>query len=151
MTLTAIITAMVYKQFSLIISRLSYLQYHCYIENILLFLPFVKQIIFPFWLQPSCFSLSLHINSSFSLLLKRSSPRPISIGQLNTLLHLHLRPIYLVVFKGSYFTWNGKSHLGVGFTLRCFQRLSAPHFATLLCRWHDNRCTIGASIPVLSY
>lgn len=31
-----------------------------------------------------------------------SSPRPISIGQLNALLHLHTRPINLVVFKGSY-------------------------------------------------
>ena len=25
---------------------------------------------------------------------------------------------------------NGKSHLGVGFTLRCLQRLSVPHLAT---------------------
>ena len=33
----------------------------------------------------------------------RSSPRPISISKLNTLLYLHLWPIYLVVFKGSYF------------------------------------------------
>ena len=32
-----------------------------------------------------------------------SSPRPISTGQLHTLLHLHLRPINLVVFKGSYY------------------------------------------------
>lgn len=31
-----------------------------------------------------------------------SSPRPISIGQLNALLHLHLRPIYLVVCQGTY-------------------------------------------------
>ena len=30
------------------------------------------------------------------------SPRPISKCQLSTLLHLHLIPIYLVVFKGSY-------------------------------------------------
>ncbi len=29
-------------------------------------------------------------------------PRPISDGQLHTLLHFHLRPIYLVLFKGSY-------------------------------------------------
>ena len=34
--------------------------------------------------------------------LLRKSPRPISIGQLHTLLHFHLRPINLVVFKGSY-------------------------------------------------
>ena len=39
---------------------------------------------------------------SSSLILLRSSPRPISIGQLNTLLHLHTRPINLVVFQGSY-------------------------------------------------
>ena len=32
-----------------------------------------------------------------------SSPRPISIGKLNALLHLHIRPINLVVFKGSYY------------------------------------------------
>ena len=31
------------------------------------------------------------------------SPRPISNSQLHTLLHFHLCPIYLVVFKGSYF------------------------------------------------
>ena len=31
-----------------------------------------------------------------------SSPRPISITQLHTLLHFHLWPINLVVFKGSY-------------------------------------------------
>ena len=80
----------------------------------------------------------------------RSSPRPISIGQLNTLLRLHLRPINLVVCKGSY-SFAGISYLEVSFTLRCFQRLSHPHFATLLCRWRDNRCTIGAFIPVLSY
>jgi len=36
-------------------------------------------------------------------MLLRSSPRPISIGQLHALLHLHLRPINLVVFKGSYY------------------------------------------------
>ena len=33
----------------------------------------------------------------------RSNPRPISNSQLHTLLHFHLCPIYLVVFKGSYF------------------------------------------------
>ena len=45
----------------------------------------------------------------------------------------------------------GISYLEVSFTLRCFQRLSYPHFAILPCRWRDNRCTIGAFIPVLSY
>ena len=33
----------------------------------------------------------------------RSNPRPISTGQLHTLLYFHTQPIYLVVFKGSYF------------------------------------------------
>ena len=46
---------------------------------------------------------------------------------------------------------DGNSLLWGGFTLRCLQRLSLPHFASLLCRWHDNSCTRGASIPVLSY
>ncbi len=45
----------------------------------------------------------------------------------------------------------GRSHLGRGFPLRCFQRLSLPHLATRQCRWRDNRYTIGPSIPVLSY
>ena len=39
----------------------------------------------------------------------------------------------------------GKSHLEVGFTLRCLQRLSLPYLATQLCHWRDNWCTIGLS------
>ena len=110
----------------------------------------------------------LHILSSFRLVLFsvfvriiKLYPRfvflviklsTISIGQLRALLHFHTRPIYLVVFKGSLDIFiSGISNLKVGFTLRCLQRLSLPHFATLLCHWRDNRCTIGASIPVLSY
>ena len=46
---------------------------------------------------------------------------------------------------------DGSLILEVGFTLRCLQRLSRPYFASLLCRWHDNSCTSGMSIPVLSY
>ena len=80
----------------------------------------------------------------------RSSPRPISTGRLNTSPCLHLRPINLIVFEGSY-SFDGISYLKGGFTLRCLQRLSVPHLAARLCRWHDNRCTRGASIPVLSY
>ena len=45
----------------------------------------------------------------------------------------------------------GKSNLEVGFTLRCFQRLSRPDIATQLCSWRNNWCTRGQSIPVLSY
>ena len=35
--------------------------------------------------------------------------------------------------------------------LRCFQRLSVPYVAAQPCHWHDNWCTRGTSIPVLSY
>ena len=43
---------------------------------------------------------SLSIDSSFKLWL---SPRFISIGQLNALLHLHLQPIYHIVYVESYY------------------------------------------------
>ena len=46
---------------------------------------------------------------------------------------------------------SGRPGFEGGFPLRCFQRLSSPHIATRRCRWRDNRCTRGASIPVLSY
>ena len=46
---------------------------------------------------------------------------------------------------------NGTLLLEVGFTLRCLQRLSHPHFASQLCPWQDNCCTSDASTPVLSY
>ncbi len=45
----------------------------------------------------------------------------------------------------------GNSSFEVGFTLRCFQRLSRPYIATRRCRWRDNRYTRGTSTPVLSY
>ena len=93
----------------------------------------------------------LHISTLISLSFLRISPRPISIGQLNASRRLHLRPINLIVFQGSYNLAVGISYLEASFTLRCFQRLSRPHFATLLCRWRDNRRTSGAFIPVLSY
>ena len=80
-----------------------------------------------------------------------SSPRPISDSQLHVLPHFHLCPIYLVVFKGSYWITPGISYLKGGFTLRCLQRLSLPNLATLLCHWYDNRYTRGQSTPVLSY
>ena len=81
----------------------------------------------------------------------RSSPRAISTGQLHTLLRFHLLPINQVVFLGPYSTKDERSHLRGCFTLRCLQRLSRPYIATQLCRWHDNWCTRGTSIPVLSY
>ena len=73
--------------------------------------------------------------------------RAISTGKLHALLRFHTRPINVVVFHGS----QGRTRFEVGFPLRCFQRLSRPHIATLQCRWRDNRSTRGASIPVLSY
>ena len=73
--------------------------------------------------------------------------RAISTGKLNALPRLHTRPINVVVYHGS----QGRTRFEVGFPLRCFQRLSRPHIATRPCRWRDNRCTRGASIPVLSY
>src|SRR5215216_2096447 len=45
----------------------------------------------------------------------------------------------------------GSSRFEVGFPLRCLQRLSRPHIATLHCGWRHNSSTRGASIPVLSY
>ncbi len=62
----------------------------------------------------------------------KSSPRPISTHQLSGSPHLHLGPINLVVSQGPYssLTEDGRSYLGVGFTLRCFQRLSRRDIAT---------------------
>jgi hypothetical protein len=78
--------------------------------------------------------------------------RLISTGRLNGLLHLHLRPINLVVSQEpSGGLHHGKPNLGRSFTLRCFQRLSLPDIDTEHCRWHDNSYTSGPSVPVLSY
>src|SRR5689334_9783318 len=73
--------------------------------------------------------------------------RAISTSKLNALPRLHTRPINVVVYHGS----QGRTRFEVGFSLRCLQRLSRPHIATLHCRWRDNSSTRGASIPVLSY
>lgn len=80
--------------------------------------------------------------------------RLISIGMLSTLRHLHIRPINLVVSEESYSRYGyreGIPDLGVGFPLRCFQRLSLPNMATQRCDWRHNWNTRGSSIPVLSY
>src|SRR4030042_727469 len=80
--------------------------------------------------------------------------RPISTSLLNTLRYLHIWPINLVVYEGSYLfrcRKRGIPHLGGGFPLRCFQRLSLPNIATQRCDWRHNWNTIGSSIPVLSY
>ena len=80
------------------------------------------------------------------------SPRPISTGQLKHLTMLPL-PAYqpgglaggLTPLKG------GSPHLGTGFPLRCFQRLSLPNVANQPCSWWNNWHTRGSSVPVLSY
>ena len=59
--------------------------------------------------------------------------RPVSISQLRPLPTLHLIPIKQLVLL-----WpiaipkalRESAHLGMGFPLRCFQRLSTPHMAT---------------------
>ena len=45
---------------------------------------------------------SLKTTQARSKACARSSPRPISTGRLNTLLHLHLRPINQLILLGSY-------------------------------------------------
>src|SRR5664280_3857727 len=45
----------------------------------------------------------------------------------------------------------GTPNLGVGFPLRCIQRLSFPDPATQRCRWRDNWYTGGPYVLVLSY
>ena len=73
--------------------------------------------------------------------------RAISTGKLNALPRLHTRPINVVVFHGS----QGRPGFEVSFPLRCLQRFSRPHIATLHCGWRHNSSTRGTFIPVLSY
>ena len=79
--------------------------------------------------------------------------RAISIGRLKTSRSLHPRPINLMISEGPSgpFNTDGIPNLGVGFTLRCFQRLSDPNVDTQRCAWRHNWYTRGSSIPVLSY
>ena len=82
---------------------------------------------------------------------RRSSPRPISTAQLKE------SPSYTRGLSTRWSLWGltrlsgGRSYLGVGFALRCFQRLSHPDMATQRCSWQNNWCTSGPSNPVLSY
>ncbi len=73
--------------------------------------------------------------------------RGISTPRLNTLLCFHLVPINVVISHGP----QTIPYLGVGFPLRCFQRLSDPDIATGRCRWYDSPQTRGQFISVLSY
>ena len=98
-------------------------------------LPLSYRGLFYFYIQKSqrtC-ALRLFLALSFSKYLQnytlclhlpeptRSSLRPISIRQLHTLLHFHLEPIYLVVFKGSYLNFRSLGYL----ILRGASRLDA--------------------------
>src|SRR5579859_7920065 len=74
-------------------------------------------------------------------------------GALSPLPGVHVRPMYRVIYSGS---WRRRSadwsaHLGVGFALRCVQRFSTPDIA--IRRWpgQANRLTSGRAAPVLSY
>jgi hypothetical protein len=78
--------------------------------------------------------------------------RPISTGKLHASPRFHTQPITWWSSRGLQPPEGGGiSYLEEGFTLICFQRLSRPNLAIQLCRWHDNWCTRGSSIPVLSY
>ena len=95
----------------------------------------------------NCTSYSEFSSFTFSWPQSKRSFRPISSSNLHALPRSQRCPIYLLVFQGS--IWN--LSLVVSFTLRCFQRLSRPYFASQLCPWQDNCCTSGTSTPVLSY
>ena len=60
---------------------------------------------------------------------KDQAERVISTPELNTLLCLHPEPINVVVYHDP----SGRTHLGTGLALRCFQRLSFPNIATQHC------------------
>ena len=62
--------------------------------------------------------------------------RPISAARLSASRRLHLRPITSWSTRG---LTEGRTHLGTGFPLRCFQRLSQPDSATGRCRWSTTR------------
>ena len=63
-----------------------------------------EEILFIYSFKTEHWNLNLYTLTYILLPIQNlwSSPRPISKCQLNTLLCLHLIPIYLVVFKGSY-------------------------------------------------
>ena len=68
----------------------------------------------------------------------RLSPRPISTGQLHTLLHFHLRPICHIVYVGPYFFRMGDLILGGVSRLDAF---SVYHIRTRLLSYALGRTT----------
>ncbi len=76
----------------------------------------------------------------------------VSTGNLKAFPPVQCRPINRVVYPGSLGDESPRNpRLGVGFTLRCFQRLSGPDMATQPCRERDNWYTRGPSFQILSY
>ena len=73
------------------------------------------------------------------------SPRPISNSQLRTLLHFHLCPIYLVVFKGSYYLRMGYLILRGASRLDAFSVYPVP--AWLLCHEPDGSTDTPEASP----
>ena len=98
------------SDFSVNIEFLVYIQYTLFFVNRQFFYTVDSQlhrffilIQYLLALGQNCIQLGVSvINSLFHLIFMRSSPRPISIGQLNTSLCLHPRPIKLIVFEWSY-------------------------------------------------
>ena len=52
---------------------------------------------------------------------------------------------------GALTPFGGRPSLGMGFALRCSQRLSLPGAAFRRCRWRDNRTTVAPFPLVLAY
>ena len=110
-----------------------------------------------------CNRVNHTLNAPSYLMGKCEASRPISTGQLHALLRFHSPPINPVVSRessgagqrprpeGRDKTGHGRPYLGVGFPLRCLQRLSRRNLATLRCTWRHNRDTRGCFVPVLSY
>ncbi len=73
------------------------------------------------------------------------SPRPISNSQLHALLHFHLCPIYLVVFKGSYYLRMGYLILRGASRLDAFSVYPVP--AWLLCHEPDGSTDTPEASP----
>jgi hypothetical protein len=76
----------------------------------------------------------------------------ISTTSLHLLPGFHVSSVYQVFFLGSsLFAKSGKTHLGSGFALRCFQRFSFLDVAIQLWGGPPNWHTSGPAISVLSY
>ena len=100
-------------------------------------------IMFPIRLLKVNFHRRLVIHDTSSLLW--SSPRPISDSQLHVLPHFHLCPIYLVVFKGSYYLRMGYLILRGASRLDAFSVYPVP--AWLLCHELDSSTDTPEASP----